>query len=451
MRENIIIDTKKFGIKYYNYPVEIVDGSGVYEKEEIPNFVKDCNVVVLMYDFHNQNSLNKIKFDILPALSNQENLYSVIVVGNKIDLLDINTQKFVIEQDKTEIEKFQEDLNVNLKYFHISCKNYSGISPLFSEMLDSLINPSHILYKQENEELVYNEKFEKALKRIFRIFDKDRKGVITRNEFNKIHEAIFDVKMEADHYSAIKECIKISGNSTGLIDDEITLEGFVNLNKLSVKVGESQTTWSILRKFGYTDSLELDSWYFKSKKFQKIDPTESVIELTDTAITLLTGIFNQFKNIEKSGKNNLPSFTEKEWIEIFSTYAYNFNEDLSFEKIFRTYKNNPDKCISLDDWIFVWKCFTRINYDEAFKLFLYIGFDIDFENFVKIIKKSEVNMFSKLEQKTIHVCFVAQIQESINDFLKYFTIYYTLVEDTKQRDMILKAAPYSIIVRKNFL
>ena len=75
-------------------------------------------------------------------LEKQEKIYSIIIVGNKIDLLDLNTQKFVIDQEKTEFEKLQEDFSIGLKYFCISCKNYSNISPLFTEMLNSLVNKS---------------------------------------------------------------------------------------------------------------------------------------------------------------------------------------------------------------------------------------------------------------------------------------------------------------------
>ncbi len=424
-----------------------------------------------MYDFLNTNSFNRIKFELLPILKEMTNLYSIVVVGNKIDLLDTNTQKFVIEQNKAEIERFQDEIGINLKFFHISCKNYTGISNLFYEILNSLVNPSHIFFTTiNNKEIIFNEKFEKALKRIFRIFDKEKKGIISKYEFNKIHEKIFDIKLENDHFMAIKECIKTISNTnqTGIsLDDDMTVEGFINLNKVAVQVGESQITWSALRKYGYNDSLELDEWYFKEKKFHKVNLSEDIVELSYGATQLLTGLFLSFRkggNLitgEKNPKpiNKLPYdnkqiittdafMTEKEWEEIFATCDYHFDENFAFNKIFRTLKNNYDKKITLSEWLFVWDCLTRINYEEAFKIFLYLGYDINFDQFVTVRNKREIILQQPLNQKTIYVCFIAQNLESILNFLKHFNNYYALYENTvtKQNNILIKTSEYSIIV-----
>jgi Ras family protein T1 len=446
LKENIVIDPKKFGIKYYKYPIELIDGSGLYEKEDYLNLVRDCNVVVLMYDFINSESLDKIKSDYIPALTQLDNIYSIFVVGNKIDLLDINSQKFVIEQEKSDIEKFALSLETNLKYFHISCKNYYEISNLLSEILDSLVNPIRILFQKNREsdgKVVFSDKFEKAIKRVFRIFDKDRKGFITKQEFNKIHENIFNIKLESDHFYAIKECIKIINPNKPIgfnNDDSITFDGFLSLNKLTCQVGESQTAWSTLRKFGYNDEFELDNWYFKSKKLYNVDTNQFIVEFTENAKNLLTDVFNQFKSKD--------SISEKEWGEIFATCSYNSYEsqEFSFDKIFRS---KTIKLLTCDEWIILWKCFIRINHSEAFKIFLYMGFDLDFDNFAKVINRSNINLSISLEQKTVHVCFISVNEDSINNFLKYFNNFYTIIENknnTKQINFIIKSAKFSIIV-----
>jgi Ras family protein T1 len=324
-------------------------------------------------------------------------------------------------------------------------------------MLNSLVNPGHLFYTQKNDEIIFTEKFEKALRRVFRIFDKERKGFVTKSEFNKIHENIFEVKLESDHFTAIKECIKIinsishTGGNKNIFsnEDEITSDGFINLNKLAVQVGESQTCWSTLRKFGYDDNLELDNWYFINKKYVKYDNSQFVIELSDYAKNILNGLFLQFKN-EKS-KNDNPYITEKEWHEIFYTLIDNYNSDFAFDKIFRTYKNNNEKQIYLDDWVLIWTSYTRINPEEAFKTFLYLGFDLEFDQFIKKTTKKEVNLFRELDQKTIHVCFISQSQEGINIFFKYFYEFYSLSDSyNKTKEILLKSNGHSIIV-SNYL
>jgi Ras family protein T1 len=441
----------------------LVDGSGIYDKEEIVNFANNCNTVVLMYDFHNTNSFNKIKFDILPLLTNNisPNIYSIIIVGNKLDLLDTNTQKFVIDQDKSSIETFQESSMIVMKYFYISCKNYLNISPLFSEILNTLINPIHIFYSQNNNDDMimekpnihtkFNDNFIKALTRIFRILDKDRINLISNNDFKKIHEEIYKTKLENDHFTALSEFIKsVSKDNLQTLEKGINLENFIELNKASVEINESQITWSMLRRFGYNDNLNIDEGYYKSKNLYQINTCDYIVELSNQSKQALTDLFNQF-SIKTQG--NKPIVTEKEWKTIFYPVRI-MKEHYSFNKIFKKFNpNNNDDSISLEDWIMVWQCMCRLNYEETYKIFLYLGFDMDLENFIKKVKKAE-NLFYQLPQKTIHVCFIAQNQFNINNFLKFFSNSYYLGEGKGDggKDLIIKTdSGYSIIVSNLYL
>ncbi|XP_035877026.1 mitochondrial Rho GTPase 2 isoform X5 [Phyllostomus discolor] len=47
----------------------------------------------------------------------------------------------------------------------------------------------------------------------------------------------------------------------GVRDDRLTLDGFLFLNTLFIQRGRHETTWTILRRFGYGDTLELSADY----------------------------------------------------------------------------------------------------------------------------------------------------------------------------------------------
>lgn len=49
--------------------------------------------------------------------------------------------------------------------------------------------------------------------------------------------------------------------SEGLIDDKLTVKGFLTLHGLFIQRGRHETTWTILRKFGYDDDLSLHKDY----------------------------------------------------------------------------------------------------------------------------------------------------------------------------------------------
>jgi Ras family protein T1 len=369
IKENIVLDASKFGIKYYNYPIELIDCSGIYDKDELAGVIKDCNVVILMYDFSNINTFSKLKFELLPIFSS-ENLYSILVVGNKIDLLDTNQQKFVIEQDRRDIEKYQEDMMIDLKYFYISCRNYINISTLFSSIIESLIYPTHILYSNNN----LNEKFIKALTRIYRIFDKERKGNLTKNQFTKIHQGIYGIPLSSEHFTVLTDFLKeFNPVSEVNFDNGISLENFIALNKASVQLNDSQIPWTLLRRYGYNDNLDLDE---NLLKIPEIDICEYVVELSDITKGLLIEIYGMK--------------------DLFYTCVLNMNDFVMLQKA-----NN------IDEWLLIWNCFTRINYRTAYVIFLYLGFDIDFNTFIKKIKRSEIALVEELIQKTIYVCFIS--------------------------------------------
>ncbi|XP_034877723.1 mitochondrial Rho GTPase 2 isoform X8 [Mirounga angustirostris] len=63
-------------------------------------------------------------------------------------------------------------------------------------------------------------------------------------------QALEDVKMVV--------CKNVAG---GVQDDRLTLDGFLFLNTLFIQRGRHETTWTILRRFGYGDTLELTPDY----------------------------------------------------------------------------------------------------------------------------------------------------------------------------------------------
>lgn len=51
----------------------------------------------------------------------------------------------------------------------------------------------------------------------------------------------------------------------GIENDCITIKGFIFLHCLFIQRGRNETTWTVLRKFGYEESLELTHNYLYAK------------------------------------------------------------------------------------------------------------------------------------------------------------------------------------------
>lgn len=58
----------------------------------------------------------------------------------------------------------------------------------------------------------------------------------------------------------------IAQNVAGGIENEaITMKGFLFLHCLFIQRGRNETTWTVLRKFGYDENLELTHNYLYAK------------------------------------------------------------------------------------------------------------------------------------------------------------------------------------------
>ncbi|KAK4355530.1 hypothetical protein RND71_024501 [Anisodus tanguticus] len=77
----------------------------------------------------------------------------------------------------------------------------------------------------------------------------------------------------------------------GVNDLGLTLTGFLFLHALFIEKGRFETTWTVLRKFGYNDEIKLkdDSLTIPFKKA----PDQS-LELTSEAVEFLKGVFSTF-------------------------------------------------------------------------------------------------------------------------------------------------------------
>lgn len=47
----------------------------------------------------------------------------------------------------------------------------------------------------------------------------------------------------------------------GVCQNSVTLKGFLYLHSLFIQRGRNETTWTVLRKFGYNDNLNMSREY----------------------------------------------------------------------------------------------------------------------------------------------------------------------------------------------
>uniref|UniRef100_A0A8C2XSH6 Ras homolog family member T2 n=1 Tax=Cyclopterus lumpus TaxID=8103 RepID=A0A8C2XSH6_CYCLU len=174
----------------------------------------------------------------------------IILVGNKSDLRCGSSMETIlpIMNQFSEIETCVE----------CSAKNLKNISELFYYAQKAVLHPTAPLYDPEDKQL--KQLCVRALSRIFYISDQDNDRILSDAELNCFQKSCFGNPLAPQALEDVKTVVW-KNTSDGVQDNGLTLNGFLFLNTLFIQRGRHETTWTILRKFGYDDNLELTDDY----------------------------------------------------------------------------------------------------------------------------------------------------------------------------------------------
>ncbi|TNN42768.1 Mitochondrial Rho GTPase 2 [Liparis tanakae] len=235
-------------------PTHIVDYSEKEQTDEVlrKEIIK-ANVVCVVYDVTNEETIDKIKTKWIPLVNgNAEkgNKVPIILVGNKSDLRCGSSMETIlpIMNQFSEIETCVE----------CSAKNLKNISELFYYAQKAVLHPTAPLYDPEDKQL--KQLCVRALSRIFYISDQDNDRILSDAELNRFQKSCFGNPLAPQALEDVKTVVWKNTND-GVQDNGLTLNGFLFLNTLFIQRGRHETTWTILRKFGYDDNLELTDDY----------------------------------------------------------------------------------------------------------------------------------------------------------------------------------------------
>ncbi|XP_008312413.1 mitochondrial Rho GTPase 2 isoform X1 [Cynoglossus semilaevis] len=231
-------------------PTHIVDYSETEQSDAIlRKEITKANVVCVVYDVTNEDTIEKIKTKWIPMVNGDAEKgkkIPIILVGNKSDLRCGSSMETIlpIMNQFSEIETCVE----------CSAKNLKNISELFYYAQKAVLHPTAPLYDPEDKQL--KPLCVRALSRVFYISDQDNDRILSDTELNRFQKSCFGNPLAPQALEDVKTVVW-KNTSDGVQDNGLTLNGFLFLNTLFIQRGRHETTWTILRKFGYDDSLEL--------------------------------------------------------------------------------------------------------------------------------------------------------------------------------------------------
>lgn len=126
----------------------------------------------------------------------------------------------------------------------------------------SVLYPTAPLYDARSHEL--KPTCVRALRRIFKVCDVDKDGLLSDAELNAFQTKCFSAPLQRSELDAIKEVVA-SILPEGVQPEGITEQGFRALHTVFIQKGRLETTWTALFKFGYGEDLQLKEEFLLPK------------------------------------------------------------------------------------------------------------------------------------------------------------------------------------------
>ncbi|XP_017855618.1 PREDICTED: mitochondrial Rho GTPase isoform X3 [Drosophila arizonae] len=384
-------------------PTNIVDFSSVEQSDEaLAAEINKAHVVCIVYAVDDDDSLDRITSHWLPLVRSTCSSSSstntdgepdvarkpIVLVGNKIDLIEYSTIDSVlaIMEDYPEIESCVE----------CSAKTLHNISEMFYYAQKAVLHPTSPLYIMEEQNLTPACK--KSLVRIFKICDIDSDNLLNDYELNLFQRRCFNTPLQPQILDEVKSVIQ-KNVPDGIYNDAVTLQGFLFLHCLFIQRGRNETTWAVLRRFGYNDQLEMCKEYLRPAL--KIPPGSST-ELSHRGQQFLIALFERY---DRDGDGALSPEEHKMLFSTCPSPPWSYSTDIR-----KSCPTNDCGWVTLHGWLCRWTLMTLIDVVKTMEYLAYLGFNVH-ENdsqlvAIHVTRERRIDLAKRQSSRSVYKCHV---------------------------------------------
>lgn len=347
----------------------------------------------MVYAVDDEKTIDKVSDFWLPTVQKvlgEDHGKPVILVGNKSDTNDnndANVQAIVpIMNEYPEIETCVE----------CSAKTLKNISELFYYAQKAVLHPTGPLYLPEDKEVsILSQGCKKALVRIFKICDQDNDGLLNDYELNNFQFRCFGCQLTDAAIAEVKNVV-IKHISDGILDNALTLKGFLYLHTLFIQRGRHETTWTVLRKFGYDNSLQLSKDYlYPALKV----PRGCSTELNYEGMQFLTALFEKYDE----DKDGCLSPTELQ--NLFSVCPVQpWGPD-----VLNSCQTNDQGWLNFNGYLSYWMLQTLLDLPRTLEYLAYLGFNTthpDQLSAVTVTRDKRIDWQKRDSRRSVYMCHV---------------------------------------------
>ncbi|KAI9098942.1 hypothetical protein K1719_024709 [Acacia pycnantha] len=398
-------------------PITIIDTpSRAEDSNRVAEELKQADAVVLTYACDRPETLDRLSTFWLPHLRKLEVKVPVIVVGCKLDLRDDN-QQVSLEQVMSPIMQQFREIETCIE---CSALRHIQVPEVFYYAQKAVLHPTAPLFDQESQTL--KPRCVRALKRIFILCDHDRDGALSDAELNDFQVKCFNAPLQPSEIVGVKKVVE-EKIAEGVNERGLTLTGFLFLHALFIEKGRLETTWTVLRKFGYNDDIKLADELIPPLK----QAPDQSLELTTEAIDFLKGTFDAY---DGDGDGVLKP---REIEELFSTAPESPWTGTPYED---AAEKNAFGGLSLDAFFSEWALMTRLNPRFSVENLIYIGYTGDPSSAIRLTRQRRLDRKKQKSDRNILQCFVFGPRKAgksalLNSFIgrPYSDIYNPTTED----------------------
>ena len=281
----------------------------------------------------------------------------VILCANKSDLVTTVTSKQVVEEELLPVMSEWKEIDSCIR---TSAREISNVNEAFFLCQKAVTCPVAPLFDAKESQLKPG--CVNALKRIFYLCDRDKDGYLNDEEIRAFQMKCFEKELHDDDLQYIKDTVE---TLTGGIDEGISPQGFLLLNRLYAEKGRHETIWIILRTFQYTDSLSLQEG-FLHPKFDI--PEYASAELSPAGYKFFVDLFLM------SDRDNDGGLKDSELATLFAPtpgIPASWHDDGFPGCVVR----NEAGHVTLQGWLAQWSMTTFMNSKTTLEYLAYLGYE----------------------------------------------------------------------------
>ncbi|KAI5452731.1 ERMES complex Ca(2+)-binding regulatory GTPase gem1 [Naganishia albida] len=392
-----------------NVTTTIVDTSsdGPSRNHLISQLVR-AHVICLVYSIAEPSTFERVAEYWLPLFRREGVNVPVILVGNKIDLRGGAVTNEALEE---EIAPLMRDFKEIETVVECSARLPLNVSEVFYFAQKAVLHPTAPLY--DSREHILKPKCTEALRRIFKVSDVDKDGLLNAMELNQFQQKCFSAPLQLQELEGILDLVRSydpscvqpvltnTATTSTTPSEGITELGFLYLHTIFVQQGRMETTWTVLRKFGYGESLDLTEEVL-SPRFDV--PYDCSVELSPLGNQFFTDIFEAYDRDQDGALSQL------ELDELFSTSPGNPWIPQGFPDTTITDDNGK---VTLQGWLAQWSMTTLLDHRTTLAYLAYLGYasspsslDKPTTTALKVTRTRKQDRRQKKVTRNVFLCYV---------------------------------------------